>query len=459
MPKIVAALLLCSTTALHAALLFDPAAEFSVTENPHGVWTYGYSATLGGNLLSFNGTGSVNSSRPLGVGIEGYYVDNLFTVPMIAHNPTTTAFATIDGSLEPSGLALHPGQNGEYAVLRFRAPDDASYAIAGSFFGDNSAPTTTDAHILVNGVAIFDATVQGFGPASAKTFSATRQLVRGDVIDFAVGYGANNNFGSDLTGLNLNITQLNGVFDAKSDFSATNNPSGAWTFGQSSNLGAPFTPFAARLKRAAMDFWAGSAGVPDPGAGHNPDKAPQALNEIYFQPHEFVLHPGFAGQYAIARWTAPSAGKFLLESSFVGEGGVSTTDVHVRHNGLSLFDGEIHGRSKTTSYSSILTVAAGDSVDFAVGYGSDHAYNSDTTGVEAQLRPITQTGSTNLAAYPAIELAWPVEAGATYQLQSASTIDATTWQNVGAPFRDQAATNLFQRVNNPKLFYRLITYK
>jgi hypothetical protein len=418
---------------------------------------------LGGNLLPFNGSGSVNSAKPLGAGTEGHYLDNFYSVPMIVHNPTTKAFANANAdisSVEPGGIAMHPGQNGEYAVLRFTAPDDASYAIAGSFFGDNTAPTTTDVHVLVNGATIFDAIVQGLGPASAKNFSATRQLSRGDIVDFAVGVGSNNNFGSDLTGLNLNITELTGVFDAKSDFSATNNPSGQWTFGQSSNLGSGFSPFSTHIKRSAVDYWVNSAGAPDPGIGHNPDKAPQPLNEIYFQPHQLVLHPGPVGQYAIARWTAPSAGKFLVQSTFTGEGGVSTTDVHIRQNNQPLFDGAINGRGTLASRSSIVTVAVGDTIDFAVGYGADHAYNSDTTGLDVQLRPITETASTNLTARAAIEVGWQLQPSEIYQLQSAGTIDAITWANEGEAFRDpSASTNLFQRITDPKRFYRLITYK
>jgi hypothetical protein len=276
-------------------------------------------------------------------------------------------------------------------------------------------------------------------------------------VEFAVGFGPNGNFGADLTGLNLTITQTTGEWDAKSDFSTANNPSGAWTFGQSATLGSTFTRFPTIIKRGAIDYWATSAAAPDPAAGRNPDKFPQTLNDIAFLPHQFVLHPGPAGQYAIARWTAPSAGKFLLQSIFAGLGSVSTTDVHIQQNGVSLFDDAINGRGKRASYTSIVTVAAEDTIDFAAGYGADKAYNSDTTSLDAQLRALTQTDSTNLTASAAIQLAWPTETGAFYQLQSAATIDATTWQNVGAPF--QTLTNTFAAITDPKQFYRLLKYK
>jgi hypothetical protein len=454
------ALCLTVATVSRAAVIYEPAAEFSSTQNPRGVWSYGYSLTLGGALLSYNASTPSNAKGPLGVvGLEGWYQNNFYGVPLVLHNPTPVKISNTRAdisSLEPGGIALHPGQNNEYAVLRFTAPHDATYVIAGSFFGDNTAPTTTDVHVLVNGASIFDGVVQGSGPSSAQDFSATRQLVRGDLVEFAVGFGPNGFFGSDLTGLNLTITQTTGAFEAKSEFSTANNPSGAWTFGQSATLGSEFIPFTALVKRGALDYWTPDANASEPAAGHNPDKFPQLLNDIVFLPHQLVLHPGPSGEYAIARWTAPSSGKFLLQSIFVGAGPVSTTDVHIRQNGQSIFDEAINGRAKRATYVSIVTVAAGDTIDFAVGFGPDD-YGSDTTGLEVQLRALTQTDSANLTASAAIQLAWPTQPGAVYQLQSAATIDATNWQDVGAPF--QSLTNTYAAITDPKRFYRLITYK
>jgi hypothetical protein len=362
-------------------------------------------------------------------------------------------------SVEAGGIALHPGQNNEYAVLRFTTPSDASYEIAGSFFGDNAAPTTTDVHVLLNGTSLFDGTVEGSGATSAKNFSLTRQLASGDVVDFAVGYGANGNFSSDLTGLNLNVTQKTGVFDAKSDFS-TNNPSGSWSYGHSIALDSGFTPYPIVFKRNALDYWTASPGItPDPSVGHNPEKIPQLLNEIVFQPHELTLHPGSSDQYSIVRWTAPTSGKFLLQSTFIGEGGVSTTDVHIRKNGQRIFDDTINGRSKRATYSSIVTVSSGDIIDFAVGFGADQDNTADTTGLDVQLRPITQIQSTNLTASAAIQLSWSTQSGVFYQLQFATNIDASTWQDTGALIQDQSFTNAFAPILNPKLFYRLVSYK
>src|SRR5262249_7622865 len=72
------------------------------------------------------------------------------------------------------------------------------------FKGDNSAGTTTDVHVLHNGLALFDDDVIGFGTSSARSFATTLTVDTGDTIDFAVGYG-NGNYFSDTTGLKASI--------------------------------------------------------------------------------------------------------------------------------------------------------------------------------------------------------------------------------------------------------------
>src|ERR1044071_1744836 len=51
---LILALSLSAITLSRAALVYEPASEFSSTQNPRGPWSYGYSLTLGGELLSFN---------------------------------------------------------------------------------------------------------------------------------------------------------------------------------------------------------------------------------------------------------------------------------------------------------------------------------------------------------------------------------------------------------------------
>jgi hypothetical protein len=72
----------------------------------------------------------------------------------------------------------------------------------------------------------------------------------------------------------------------------------------------------------------------------------------------------------VIRFTAPDAGTFVLATSFTGIdfAGPTTTDVHVLLNGSSIFDGNVDGFGPGSgpSFTTTLTLHAGDTVDFAV---------------------------------------------------------------------------------------------
>ena len=107
-----------------------------------------------------------------------------------------------------------------------------------------------------------------------------------------------------------------------------------------------------------------------------------------WQPGQFSLHPGESGVYSHACWTAPYAGTFDIASMFIGIDHYlgTTTDVHVLHNGISLFDGLVNGYGNTSSFSTTVSVGMGDIIDFAVGDGgNDHT--CDTTALSATIIP------------------------------------------------------------------------
>ena len=101
------------------------------------------------------------------------------------------------------------------------------------------------------------------------------------------------------------------------------------------------------------------------------------------------MHPGPQDQYSVIRFTAPSAGTYQLATSFYGLDfvGPTTTDVHVLLDGTSLFNGEVDGfgAGSGPSFRSNLKLLQGDTVDFAVGFGSNGTYFNDSTGITATL--------------------------------------------------------------------------
>ena len=95
-----------------------------------------------------------------------------------------------------------------------------------------------------------------------------------------------------------------------------------------------------------------------------------------------ALHPGGGNEYSVVRWTAPVASEVQVAAAFIGLAGRATTDVHVLHNGKSLFKALINldGASNEARCRETVVVAAGDTLDAVVGSGNAH-YGGDTTGL------------------------------------------------------------------------------
>lgn len=194
----IAAAVAVSLAVAHPAS-FDPVADFSLAGNPNGPWSYGYSLTLGSPLILHATSGS-------GGGLDFWNTDIHIGLPCVVRNSTaapinwagTTVFA-------PGGLSLHPGPNGELAILRFMVPTAGQYAVSGAFFGqDYVGPTTTDVHIWLNGTSLFDASVSDYD--INHPFSTMLTLGAGNFLDFAVGIGSNQTDLYDSTGLSATIT-------------------------------------------------------------------------------------------------------------------------------------------------------------------------------------------------------------------------------------------------------------
>lgn len=185
---------------------YDAQKDFSPSSNPNGTWSYGWSHTLGSEFIADaihqnqSGLDFWEGAIPSG-DVPGSF-------PTISHNPsgnTVTLFST--ATYAPGQLALHPGPGGEYSDLRFTAPVKGTYALNSAFVGIDTgpaAPTSTDVHVLLNGVSIFDAAVNGFG--NSQPFSTSKLLQVGDTIDFTVGFGSNGTYGNDSTGLTAQLS-------------------------------------------------------------------------------------------------------------------------------------------------------------------------------------------------------------------------------------------------------------
>jgi hypothetical protein len=192
------------------------------------------------------------------------------------------------------------------------------------------------------------------------------------------------------------------------------NPNGVWSYGWISNGGStpdwPFTPFRPYVLHTSNGFadLSGSAGllfwysnlsspnVEPPLVGYNPTSSENHYGgTVTFEPGQFVLQPGSAGQLSVARWTATESGVYNVSATFTGLSGyggspVTTTDVHLLIDNSSKLETNgfinISGGTGNTSTFGLTgwPVSAGDSLDFAVGDG-DGKYENDSTALSAQI--------------------------------------------------------------------------
>ena len=74
------------------AVVYDPAVAFSATNNPSGLWTYGFSTTLGSPVMLDPEQGSDN-------GISVWRTNIWLGCPAIFHNGTSSTLTNSTGTL------------------------------------------------------------------------------------------------------------------------------------------------------------------------------------------------------------------------------------------------------------------------------------------------------------------------------------------------------------------------
>lgn len=184
---------------------FNVSRDFSTNANPNGSWSYGWAMELDGSFEILS-----NKLPPSNFNIFGW--------KGVGEAPSAFIQSGSDGmhpfgttTIEPGQVALHPGPDGEYSIIRWTAPQAGSYRITGNFTGlsgyNGAPPTTTDVHVLRNGKPLFESFLNLHSKGNEAAFDVTPQLEAGDTVDFVVGFG-NGSYGWDSTGLNVTLTPV-----------------------------------------------------------------------------------------------------------------------------------------------------------------------------------------------------------------------------------------------------------
>ena len=197
------------------------------------------------------------------------------------------------------------------------------------------------------------------------------------------------------------------TYTLESAFTSNSTLSAPWSFGWQVSPGAApipyagFQPAGSRIDYPTLAIWnkvSGNAGSPPievyPWVVKNTGASPviYSLLAASFPGQSVIVTPGSSGERAVFRWTAPTAGTYEINASYeLMQGGA--VDVHVQRNGVDIFNADIARQgSQAIVPAQIVTLSAGDTVDFVVGNGGN-TQNSDITRVSASVKSAVGIGT------------------------------------------------------------------
>jgi|GEM_PF-972106 len=189
------------------------------------------------------------------------------------------------------------------------------------------------------------------------------------------------------------------TWDAATGWSATANPTGnAWSYGSSNTLGGfdilttHNSGTSCGGSNTSIDCWA-TPSTDDYATAdvyHNPTGTEQVIDGGHSIDSNRLMEMTRSAGFAVVQWTAPTAGVFDVNGSFLCQAGDCTggDGTYVLENGLQIFRSTSIGGTDASpdgAFSfSALTLAAGSTLDFVVN-NSGGADQSSTANLEADI--------------------------------------------------------------------------
>jgi len=298
-------LLFCTTCFSQTYKVSD---DFSSTNNPNSVWSYGWSTKEGKEFNIYEKTSTFNEIL--------LWIADIPNSSCVSYNPTNQLLYGNNGtnSIEAKSVGFHPGNNGERAIIRWTSPNSRKYLIKTIVKGrDHVYPTSTDVNILHNSKIIWSTNINSFN--EPISFSKELFVNKGSYIDFSCGYGSNNTWIGDTTGIDIIITDANETelnFNAKEAFNNEQNPNGVWSYGWMDNEFNAFQAYTnSKVILDSVPVWFGNSDPPS--IWKNTSK-----NNVYWgvEPNQLSLHPGPSQEPSVLRFTAPTYGQYSLSGQF-----------------------------------------------------------------------------------------------------------------------------------------------
>ena len=399
---------------------YDLAQGFPVTNNPSGPWSYGWFSALGGSFTKM-------SVLVFGRSDNGYTVPTWQGapegLPAVQCNNTSNTMTSAYGQavLPPRTVWFFPGVEGKvqnYGAVRFTVPDGKpgiyriQTAVApvanGSWQGD------TDFHVVQGTNELFG---QFLGRTNTANYTNEIALGAGDAVDFTIGRGADGKVSGSGLRIWAALTCVSNTtveppppplpqadYDLSRDFSISDNPSAGWSYGWFSDFGGAFTLMEMGHPGRSDN------GLPVPNWVAAPDSLPavyfnsatsamiSAYGQAVLPPGTVWFYPGWQNRsenYGVIRFTVPSGktGTYRLETAVapIANGPwQGDTDFHVVQGSTELF-GRFLNPTDSAGYTNFISLNAGDSLDLAVGRGTDGRANGSGLRITATLTWVTNT--------------------------------------------------------------------
>jgi hypothetical protein len=187
-----------SSTGVFPAVIYNAVNDFTLSQNPNGVWAYGSNSGAGGAFEAF--------TYNLVDTYMSFWGQSVGAYPVVGRNNTGATYTDGTYTLLTDELNLDPGATALSAILQFTAPVGGSYSFTGEFLGHwgpftgYPSGTTSEVRADINGTDFIAATA--LTGTNTIAINHLANLLAGDKVSFRVSTGAVANF-ADSTGLRL----------------------------------------------------------------------------------------------------------------------------------------------------------------------------------------------------------------------------------------------------------------